>query len=191
VLSRSIKKYKFIEYCGGLTSFSAVSRFESQPGDRCPYSRPAGPCSRMGPSSRGRPVHYPNTLKFVLVFTKIIFPHWIVFPMCYVFTARNGPVYAGMPYWHFFLFLNFIPAVINIYYVHLPFYVFLTVYPCFAFKKYTDTSKFPFRAPCVSHYIGFNLGMIFCTWDRLLCRYLKTPLFILPCIYLCMFTLFK
>jgi hypothetical protein len=35
-----------------------------------------------------------------------------------------------------------IKAFINIY---LSLFVFLTVYPCFAFKKYTGTSEFPFR----------------------------------------------
>jgi hypothetical protein len=31
-------------------------------------------------------------------------------------------------------------------YIHSSFSIFLTVYPCFAFKKYTGTSKFPFWA---------------------------------------------
>jgi hypothetical protein len=35
--------------------------------------------------------------------------------------ARNGPVYAGIPYQNFFLFLNFIQALVNIYYIHLTF----------------------------------------------------------------------
>jgi hypothetical protein len=52
-------------------------------------------------------------------------------------------VYAGIPYRKFFLFLNFIPAL-SIYtrskYIYL-FFIFLTVYNCFAFKKYTGTSK--------------------------------------------------
>jgi hypothetical protein len=43
------------------------------------------------------------------------------------------------------LFLNFIPTF-NIYCIHLSFPIFPTVYPCFAFNKSTDTSKFPFRA---------------------------------------------
>jgi hypothetical protein len=55
---------------------------------------------------------------------------------------------------NFFLFLNFIPAFISIYYVHLGTYFFpffLTVYPYFAFKKYayTSTCKCPFRALCL------------------------------------------
>jgi hypothetical protein len=61
-------------------------------------------------------------------------------------SSRNGPVYAGIPYRNFFLFLNFILAHINIYYIHLSLYILLTVYLCFAFKKYTGTYKFPFRA---------------------------------------------
>jgi hypothetical protein len=46
------------------------------------------------------------------------------------------------------LFLNFIPKLIKIYYIHLAFFppFFLKAYPCFAFKKYTGTSKFPFRS---------------------------------------------
>jgi hypothetical protein len=35
--------------------------------------------------------------------------------------ARNGPVYAGIPYQNFFLFLNFIQALINTHYIHLYF----------------------------------------------------------------------
>jgi hypothetical protein len=42
------------------------------------------------------------------------------------------------------LFLNFIPALINTYYIHLSFSIFLTVCPCFAFK-YTGTSKLTLR----------------------------------------------
>jgi hypothetical protein len=49
------------------------------------------------------------------------------------------------------LFLNFIQTVINVHYNHLSFSVFLAVYPCFAFKKYTGTSKFPFRALLMSN----------------------------------------
>jgi hypothetical protein len=63
-----------------------------------------------------------------------------------VTTARNGLVYAGIPNPIFFLFLNVIPALINMYYMHLSVSVFLTAYLCFAFKKYTSTSKSPFRA---------------------------------------------
>jgi hypothetical protein len=34
--------------------------------------------------------------------------------------------------------------LINIYFLYLPFFVFLMAYPCYAFKKYTDTSKLLF-----------------------------------------------
>jgi hypothetical protein len=57
--------------------------------------------------------------------------------------------WAGIPYRNFFLFLNFIPALTNIYYIHLYIFpIFLRVYsyPCFTFRKYTGTSIFPFRA---------------------------------------------
>jgi hypothetical protein len=54
--------------------------------------------------------------------------------------------YAGMPCRSFFLFLNFVPAFINIYCIHSSLSIFLTAYPCFAFKKCTGISKFPFRA---------------------------------------------
>jgi hypothetical protein len=50
-------------------------------------------------------------------------------------SARNGPVYAGIPYRNLSLCLTHIPALINIYYIHLSFSIFLTAYPCFAFKK--------------------------------------------------------
>jgi hypothetical protein len=43
------------------------------------------------------------------------------------------------------LYCCWIPALIGLYYRHL-FTIFVTVYPCFAFKKYTNISKFPFRA---------------------------------------------
>jgi hypothetical protein len=41
---------------------------------------------------------------------------------------------------------NFIPALISVYYIHLSSSIFLMANPYFAFKKYTGTSKFPFRA---------------------------------------------
>jgi hypothetical protein len=44
-----------------------------------------------------------------------------------------------------------IKSFINMHYIHLSFSIFLTVYPCSAFKTYTGTSKFPFRAPCRKH----------------------------------------
>jgi hypothetical protein len=45
--------------------------------------------------------------------------------------AINGSVYTGIQYRNLFLFLNFIPALTNIYiYLSLP--SFLTIYPCFA-----------------------------------------------------------
>jgi hypothetical protein len=57
--------------------------------------------------------------------------------------ARNGPVYAGIPCRSFFLFLNFTHIhTISAYFSR---FFFLTVYPCFALKKYTGTSEFPFR----------------------------------------------
>jgi hypothetical protein len=45
-----------------------------------------------------------------------------------------------------FLFLNFILALTNIYYIQLSFSIFLPVYPRFAFKVHTGNSKFPFHA---------------------------------------------
>jgi hypothetical protein len=60
-------------------------------------------------------------------------------------SARSGPAYAGIPYRNFFLFLNFIPAFINIYYIHSSFN-FSDGISLFAFKKYTGISEFAFRA---------------------------------------------
>jgi hypothetical protein len=61
-------------------------------------------------------------------------------------TARYGPVYAGTPHRNFLLFMNSIPALINIY-IYLSFFHFPDgIYPYFAFKKYIGTSKVPFRA---------------------------------------------
>jgi hypothetical protein len=48
------------------------------------------------------------------------------------------------------LFLNFIPALVNVYYIHLSFCILLTVYPYLTLKKYTGTSKFQFRAQLAS-----------------------------------------
>jgi hypothetical protein len=80
-------------------------------------------------------------------------PRWGVCPSIMI-SARNGPVYAGIPYWNFLSFLNFILALINIYYIHLSFFpIFLTAYPCFAFKNYIGTSKFPFRALIMIIYV--------------------------------------
>jgi hypothetical protein len=39
-------------------------------------------------------------------------------------SARNGPVYANIPYRNFFLFLNFIPALINMYNIRVYFFLF-------------------------------------------------------------------
>jgi hypothetical protein len=50
------------------------------------------------------------------------------------------------------LFLKFIPALTNTYYIHLTFPVcFLTVYPCSVSKKYTGISTFPFQALILCH----------------------------------------
>jgi hypothetical protein len=53
-------------------------------------------------------------------------------------------VYAGITYRNF-LILYFILALINIYYIHLYFPIFLKVYLSFTLKKYNDTSEFPLR----------------------------------------------
>jgi hypothetical protein len=69
-------------------------------------------------------------------------------------SARNGSVYAGIPYCNLFWFLNIIPVLINnttsIYHY---FTIFLTVYPC------TGTSKLPFRALVlvISYLADFSL----------------------------------
>jgi hypothetical protein len=52
------------------------------------------------------------------------------------------------PYRNLFCFLNYIPTHINTRYIHLSFFFFFSsdgIYPCFPSKKYTGTSKFPFR----------------------------------------------
>jgi hypothetical protein len=71
-----------------------------------------------------------------------------MFKIVFQTSARNVPLYAGIPYRNFFLSLNFIPAYINIKYIYLSSSIFPTVYPCFAFKKYTGTSKFTFTVLC-------------------------------------------
>jgi hypothetical protein len=62
-----------------------------------------------------------------------------------VLTARNGPVYAGTPYRNFFpSWISYRHSSPTIFIYRFPF--FLAAYPCFAFKKETGSSKFPFRA---------------------------------------------
>jgi hypothetical protein len=60
---------------------------------------------------------------------------------------------------NFFLLLNFIPALTNVYYIHLPFFFFffLTVHPCFAFKKYTSNFKFSFRTLIIRNVLAWTL----------------------------------
>lgn len=43
-------------------------------------------------------------------------------------SARNWPIYAGMPYLNFFLFMNFTPTLISRYYIHLYFFHFFWQY---------------------------------------------------------------
>jgi hypothetical protein len=52
----------------------------------------------------------------------------------------------GIPYRIFFSFLYFIQVFVNIYYFHLSFHIFLRLQLSFAFKRYTSTSEFSFRA---------------------------------------------
>jgi hypothetical protein len=63
---------------------------------------------------------------------------WVV--LC---SARNGHVYAGIPYRNFML-LNFIPTLTNIQYIHLSFFYSSYGINCFAFK-YICISKFQLR----------------------------------------------
>jgi hypothetical protein len=56
-------------------------------------------------------------------------------PYCAGNSARNGPVYAGIPYRILFLFMNFVPALTDICCIHLSFYICMTAFPCFAFKS--------------------------------------------------------
>jgi hypothetical protein len=60
--------------------------------------------------------------------------------------------------------LNFIPALINIYYIRLTFSLFLAIYSCFAFRKYTSTSKFPIRALVGKDVASIGRGLI---WNLL------------------------
>jgi hypothetical protein len=58
-------------------------------------------------------------------------------------SARNGPVYhTGTSFcsWISYRHLSICTTSISL------FSTYLTLYPCFTFKKYTGTSKFPFRA---------------------------------------------
>jgi hypothetical protein len=60
-------------------------------------------------------------------------------------------VYAGIPYRNFFVSLFHIG---NCQYCILFIsFNFLTLQPCFAFKKHTDTSTFPFRAMAAYMYV--------------------------------------
>jgi hypothetical protein len=62
-------------------------------------------------------------------------------------SARNGPVYAGIPYWNFYLFLIFIPVLINIYYIHVGYFFHFSdgsLYTYFVFKKYKHAGAYTF-----------------------------------------------
>jgi hypothetical protein len=59
---------------------------------------------------------------------------------CYA-CARNGTVYTGIPYRNFFL-PEFHASTYQYIMYPFNFSIFPTVYPSFAFKKYTGTSKF-------------------------------------------------
>jgi hypothetical protein len=67
--------------------------------------------------------------------------HDLKLPVCYISepkcTQELQPLLEMGRYTipEFFLFLKFIPALINIYYIHLSFPIFLTVYSRLAFKK--------------------------------------------------------
>jgi hypothetical protein len=67
--------------------------------------------------------------------------------VCNVTSARNGLVYDGIPQRNIFLFLNFILALIIIYYISILyiFSIFLILHPYIAFKEYTGISKFQFQ----------------------------------------------
>jgi hypothetical protein len=60
-------------------------------------------------------------------------------------SARNEAIYASIRYYNLFWFLNFIPALINIDYIHLSFPIFLMVYPCLAFKSIWAILHFHFE----------------------------------------------
>jgi hypothetical protein len=59
-----------------------------------------------------------------------------------------------------FLFLNFVPALTNMYSIHISYSMFLTAYICFTYKKYTRTFKFPFRALCTLTLEQLHGGLI-------------------------------
>jgi hypothetical protein len=49
-----------------------------------------------------------------------------------VYSTRNGPEYAGIPYRNFLSFLNFIPAFIDIYiYIYIYIYISIYIFPFF------------------------------------------------------------
>jgi hypothetical protein len=58
---------------------------------------------------------------FEIVCSKILQGFWL---FLLTVNAKNGPVYAGITYQNFFLFLNLISALINMYYIHLSFFYF-------------------------------------------------------------------
>jgi hypothetical protein len=84
---------------------------------------------------------------------------------------------AGITYRNFFVFLNFIPALVNIYYIHLSSSIFLAVYPCFTFKKYTCTLKFSFRALKIIIIIFYRLGIVICSNSELLPKLRNSSVF--------------
>jgi hypothetical protein len=58
---------------------------------------------------------------------------------CYTFDPPPPSAYVACTMTDFFIYKCILIPFIS-------FYIFVTTYPCFAFKKYTGISKFPFRA---------------------------------------------
>jgi hypothetical protein len=68
------------------------------------------------------------------VFSYIYIHKIYFFIHTWISSARNGLVYATIPYWNFFLFLNFIPAL-NTYYIHPSFFHFSDGISLFHFEE--------------------------------------------------------
>jgi hypothetical protein len=80
---------------------------------------------------------------------------------------------AGIPYGNLFLFLNFIPALINLYYIHLSFSMFLTVYLSFDLRSIPALLDFHYEH-CVRKHSFRCTSCVECSETR---RFLNTTAF--------------
>jgi hypothetical protein len=80
---------------------------------------------------------------------------------CVCVCVRACSKWAGIPYRNFFFpWMSHLHLLIHAILIYV--LIFLMVYSCFDFKKYTGTSKFPFRALYIYIYMQFATYIVLC-----------------------------